>query len=115
VPDRHVKLVRFDAYAARSEPPSGAAGKREALADEIYFYPVSQVATRTAGCRAATTTSPMPRPIRTPTARSRKTLGSCRAREARRLSDVLFNKKQGLMANEKLRQAVLLALDMQRS
>jgi len=47
-PDRYVKLARFDNYAARAEPPNGYAGKREALADEVVFYPVSQVATRIA-------------------------------------------------------------------
>src|SRR6266550_1794102 len=52
IPDRHVKLVRFDTYAARSEAPNGYAGRREALADEVFFYPVSQVATRIAGVQS---------------------------------------------------------------
>ena len=114
VPDRHVKLVRFDTYAARSDPPSGAAGRREALADEIYFYPVSQVATRTAGVQSGDYDIADSTPNQDAYSQVKKD-----ARvvvEPVKPGDFLtffFNKKQGLMANEKLRQAVLLALDMQ--
>src|SRR5579864_8090479 len=51
-PDRYVKLARFDHYAARSEPANGYAGRREAWADEVLYYPVSQVATRIAGVQS---------------------------------------------------------------
>ena len=114
VPDRHVKLVRFDTYAARSDPSSGAAGRREALADEIYFYPVSQVATRTAGVQSGDYDIADSTPNQDAYSQVKKD-----ARvvvEPVKPGDFLtffFNKKQGLMANEKLRQAVLLALDMQ--
>ncbi|NDB45035.1 MAG: ABC transporter substrate-binding protein, partial [Betaproteobacteria bacterium] len=39
-PDQFVVLTRFDAYSARTEAPSGYAGKREALLDELRFTPV---------------------------------------------------------------------------
>jgi peptide/nickel transport system substrate-binding protein len=48
-PDRHIKLARFDGYAARSEPASGLAGARAAHVDEILFLPVPDYATRQAG------------------------------------------------------------------
>src|SRR5262249_54150149 len=48
-PDRHIKLTRFDGYAARSEPPSGLAGQRTAYVDELLFLPVPDYATRQAG------------------------------------------------------------------
>jgi peptide/nickel transport system substrate-binding protein len=48
-PDRHIKLVRFDGYAARSEAPSGLAGQRTAYLDEILFMPAPEEATRYAG------------------------------------------------------------------
>ena len=48
-PDRHIKLVRFDGYAARSEAPSGLAGQRTAYLDELLFMPVPEEATRYAG------------------------------------------------------------------
>ena len=37
-PDRHVRLARFKEYAARSEPPNGAGGKRR-LRDRAPFHP----------------------------------------------------------------------------
>src|SRR5439155_12434269 len=48
-PDQYVQLVRFDGYAARSEPASGYAGKREALLDELRFIPVPNANTRVEG------------------------------------------------------------------
>ena len=38
-PDQYIQLVRFDDYAARSEPSNGFSGKREAVLDEIPFCP----------------------------------------------------------------------------
>ena len=114
IPDRYVKLVRFDNYAARSEAPSGFAGKREALADEIYFYPVSQVATRIAGVQSGDYDVADATPNQDAYSQLKK--------DARVVVDPIkpgdfltffFNKKQGIMANEKLRQAVEVALDMQ--
>ena len=34
-PDRHIKLARYDGYAARAEPASGLGGQRVAYVDEI--------------------------------------------------------------------------------
>jgi peptide/nickel transport system substrate-binding protein len=48
-PDRHIKLVRYDGYAARAEAASGLAGHRTAYVDEIFFMPVPDYATRQAG------------------------------------------------------------------
>jgi peptide/nickel transport system substrate-binding protein len=48
-PDRHIKLVRFKDYSARSEPASGFGGKRVAYFDEILFVPVPDTAVRLAG------------------------------------------------------------------
>ncbi len=51
-PDQYTVLVRFDQYAARSEPASGYAGKREALLDELRFVPVPNATTRVEGVLA---------------------------------------------------------------
>jgi peptide/nickel transport system substrate-binding protein len=48
-PDQYVQMVRFDGYSARKEPPSGYAGKREALLDELRFVPVPNANTRVEG------------------------------------------------------------------
>ncbi len=48
-PDQYVQMVRFDGYSARKEAPSGYAGKREALLDELRFVPVPNANTRVEG------------------------------------------------------------------
>ncbi len=48
-PDQFVVLVKFDGYAARSEPANGYAGKREAKIDELRFIPVPNANTRVEG------------------------------------------------------------------
>jgi peptide/nickel transport system substrate-binding protein len=45
-PDQYIKLVRFDAYAARSEEASGLGGKKVAYLDEIQFLPVKDETVR---------------------------------------------------------------------
>ncbi|MDR1048395.1 MAG: ABC transporter substrate-binding protein [Synergistaceae bacterium] len=49
---RYIKLVRNDAYAARTEPADGYAGNREAILDEIRFIPVPDAGTRLNGVKA---------------------------------------------------------------
>ncbi|HLW60741.1 MAG TPA: ABC transporter substrate-binding protein [bacterium] len=111
-PDRYVKLARFDNYAARSEPASGYAGKREALADTVVFYPVSQVATRIAGVQSGDydiadqiNQDAYAQLLKDP----RVSPGVVKPGT---FLTFFFNKKQGIMTNEKLREAVELALDM---
>lgn len=48
-PDQYVVLTKFDGYAARSEAPSGYAGKREAKIAELRFIPVPNANTRVEG------------------------------------------------------------------
>jgi peptide/nickel transport system substrate-binding protein len=48
-PDQFTVLTRFDAYASRKEAPSGYAGRREALLDELRFVPVPNANTRVEG------------------------------------------------------------------
>lgn len=47
--DKYTILTRFDGYSARSESPSGYAGKRVALLDELRFVPVANADTRVEG------------------------------------------------------------------
>lgn len=48
-PDQFTVLVRHEAYSARKEAPSGYAGRREALLDELRFVPVPNANTRVEG------------------------------------------------------------------
>jgi peptide/nickel transport system substrate-binding protein len=113
LPNRHVKLARWDRYVPRSEPASLFAGRREALADEVIFYPVGNVATRIAGVQSGD--YDLADSISTDLYAQLKS-------DPRVVPDVVqpgtwlvffFNKKAGLMANVKLRQAVMAALSMQ--
>jgi peptide/nickel transport system substrate-binding protein len=113
LPDRHVRLARFDQYAGRNEPASGYAGRKDALADEIYYYPVSQVATRVAGVQSGDyeIADQINQDAYTQLKKdSRVDVGIVQPGS---YLVFVFNTKQGIMTNVKLRQAVLVALDMQ--
>jgi len=49
LPDRHVRAVRFDSYAARSEEPDGMAGRKTAYFDEIRWMIANEAAVRADG------------------------------------------------------------------
>jgi peptide/nickel transport system substrate-binding protein len=49
LPDRHIRLKRFENYSARQEPANGYGGRRTAYLDELIFFPVADVAVRAAG------------------------------------------------------------------
>ncbi len=51
-PDQYVLLTRFDTYSARSEAPSGYAGKRTSVMEELRFVPVPNANTRVEGALA---------------------------------------------------------------
>jgi len=111
-PDRYVHHTRFDQYAARSEPASGYAGRKDALADDVYYYPVTQVSTRVAGVQSGTydIADAINQDAYTELAKDpRVAVGVLPGA----FLAFFFNKKQGMMTNQKMRQAVTVALDMQ--
>jgi peptide/nickel transport system substrate-binding protein len=112
-PDRHIRMVRFDDYRARGERPNGYGGSKTAYVDEIRWLPVPDVATRTAQLETGELdfaddlnldafdrlrANPAVRPIV--------------AKPYFWLTAVL-NKKEGLMTNQKLRQAWQAAIDIE--
>src|SRR5262245_42735705 len=112
IPNRHVRLARWDRYAARSEPPSLYAGRRDPLVDEVIYYPVGNVATRIAGVQSGDYD------LADDIAQD---LYAQLKGDARVVPEIhqpgtwlvfFFNKKAGPMANVKLRQAVIVALSM---
>ncbi len=111
-PNRHVRLTRFIGYAARSEPPSMYAGRRQALADEVIYYPVGSVATRIAGVQSGE--FDFAESISTDSYTQLKADSRVVPEPTRPGTWLVFffNKRSPLMANEKLRQAVMAALDM---
>lgn len=113
VPDRHVRLARYDRYAARPEPPSGYAGRRDALVDEIMFFPVSQVATRIAGVQSGDYDIADNINLDAYAQLAKDTRVVPEIVKPGNILTFFFNGKQGLMANAKVRQAAQAAMDMQ--
>jgi peptide/nickel transport system substrate-binding protein len=113
IPNRHIKLARWDKYVSRSEAPSGYAGRRDPLVDEVIYYPVGNVATRIAGVQAGD--YDIADAVSTDLYAQLKTDPRVviDAHEPGSWLVFFFNKKAGIMANVKLRQAVMAALSMQ--
>ena len=112
-PDQYIRMVRFDDYKTRNEKPNGYGGGKTAYMDEIRWQPVPEVATRVAQVETGELDfaddlnldaydrlkkNPNLRPIV--------------AKPYYWLVAVL-NKKEGLMTNQKLRQAWQAAIDIE--
>ncbi len=113
LPDRHIRLDRFDGYQARTEEGDGFAGRKVAYVDTIYFYPVPDAAVRIAGVKRG----------------DYHFADNLPADEYERLRadpgvktviaptpwwlTFVFNKRAGMMTNPKIRQAFNTALDSQ--
>lgn len=111
LPDRHIRVARFEGYQPHPAEPSGFWGRREALIDEILFIPVPEVATRVAGVQSgdfdfAESVDPDTYDVL--------------ASDPRVVTQIVrpfawpvffFNHKEGIMTNPDLRRAVLAALD----
>ena len=113
LPDRHIRLKRFEKYSARPEPANGYGGKRTAYLDELIFFPVADVAVRAAGVESGDfdvalevspdeydrfASHPLVEPVISGPA-----------------AYLVFvpNKKSPLMSHPKIRQALLAAVDVE--
>ncbi len=111
--DQHVKLVKFEDYQSPSGETSGLVGKREALVDELTFHFVQDPSTRTAGIQSGEYDIAMSVPNdnveqlkKDPNVKVNvETIGSLGFLTS------IFNKKKGLFAEQKARQAVNLAVN----
>jgi peptide/nickel transport system substrate-binding protein len=111
--DRYIKLARFKDYSARTDAANGYGGRRMAYLDEIRFIPVPDVAVRMAG-------------LETGEYHYAQQVKSDQYDRIKRIPGVvpaivkptgwvaaIFNHKQGLMTDKRLRQAVQAAFDME--
>ena len=112
-PDQYIRMVRFDEYKSRNEKPNGYGGGKTAYVDEIRWVPVPEVATRVAQVETGEldfaddlNLDAFDRLKRNPAARP------IVAKPYYWLVAV-FNKKEGLMTNQKLRQAWQAAIDIE--
>lgn len=110
--DQYVKMVRFEDYQPLNDSPSGLAGEKLALVDEIYWYFVPDESTRNAGLISGE--------YDIATGISYDTVEQIEA--VPHLSAyihpygfqmLVFNKKSGLFTDVKARQAVNYAVDKQ--
>lgn len=110
--DRHIRLVRYDKYVARSEAGDGMAGKRVAYADEIRFITVKDEQTRFNGLLSGEYDVADPlNPAQYPTVKANPQLQPMIIKPGSAPVGV-FNKSKGMMfENEKLRQAVHWSID----
>jgi peptide/nickel transport system substrate-binding protein len=112
-PDRHIKLARFDGYAARAEPPSGLAGRRTAYVDEILFMPVPDYATRQAGMVTGEYDYiQQVKPDQYDRMKSSPGVETVVVKPYGWVT-IVFNVKLGLMTDQRLRQAAQAALDVE--
>jgi peptide/nickel transport system substrate-binding protein len=112
-PDRHIRLARFNDYAARPEAPDGFGGRRSAYVDEIRFIPVPDVALRLAGVQ--TGEYHWAQQIKQDQYERIKTMPGVVPGIVKPAGwmTAVFNHKQGLMTDKRIRQAFQAALDME--
>jgi peptide/nickel transport system substrate-binding protein len=112
-PDSHIRMVRYDDYRARPESPNGYGGRKVAYADELRWIPMPDVATRVAALESGEVDF----------ADDLQADSYARIKENPKLKPIIvrpyawaigvFNKKEGLMTNQKLRQAIQAAIDVE--
>ena len=113
MPDYRIRLERFDDYAARDDEASGWGGKKVAYLDTVELYTVLEAYTRQAGVQAGDYHVGM-----VINRESYPALVADPSVNTHMLSPggfdwVIFNKKEGIMSNQKMRQAALAAMDME--
>ncbi|MFC5499690.1 ABC transporter substrate-binding protein [Caenimonas terrae] len=110
-PDQYVLLARFAGYSARKEAASGYGGKRAALVEELRFVPVPNANTRVEGALAGQFHYADLLPIEA-LARLEKTNGKVVPimTPSFGFPYLVFNTKEGSMAQKAVRKAVQTAL-----
>ena len=110
-PDQYTLLTRFTGYSARTEAPSGYAGKREALIEELRFVPVPSANTRVEGVLAGQFEYADQLPVDAMGRLERAGAGVVPIlTRSFGFPYLVFNTKEGVMASAALRQAVQAAL-----
>ena len=112
-PDQYIRMVRFDDYKPLSEKPRGYGGGKAAYVDEVRWIPVPDVATRVAQMETGEmdvvddiNIEAYDRLKRNPNVRPVLI-------KPYYWLVAVFNKKEGLGANQKIRQAWQAAIDIE--
>jgi peptide/nickel transport system substrate-binding protein len=112
-PDQYIRMVRFDDYKSRNEKPNGYGGGKTAYVDEIRWQPVPEVATRVA--QVETGELDFADDLNLDAYDRLKKNSNLRPIVAKPYYWLVavLNKKEGLMTNQKLRQAWQAAIDIE--
>ncbi len=112
-PDQHIRMVRFDDYKPRSEKRNGYGGAKIAYIDQIDWLPVPDVATRVA--QIETGELQLADDLIADSYDRLKNSANARPIVSKMYYWLVavLNKKEGLMTNQKLRQAWQAALDIE--
>ncbi|MCC7372185.1 MAG: ABC transporter substrate-binding protein [Chloroflexi bacterium] len=112
-PDRHVKIGRFDKYAARDEKADGPSGKKVAYLDEIQFIPVPEESVRADG--VGTGEYHYGDSLAPDSYARLKGVPNVEADIGKPYywAAAFFNKKEGVFSNVKLRQALQWAVSVE--
>jgi peptide/nickel transport system substrate-binding protein len=112
-PDQYIRMVRFDEYKSRSEPSNGYGGGKTVWVDELRWIPVPDVATRVA--QMETGELDFADDLNIDAFERLQKSASARPIVAKPYYWLVavLNKKEGLMTNQKLRQAWQAAIDIE--
>ncbi len=112
-PDQYIRMVRFDDYKSRNEKPNGYGGGKTAYLDEILWQPVPEVATRVA--QVETGELDFADDLNLDAYDRLKKNSNLRPLVSKPYYWLVavFNKKEGLMTNQKLREAWQAAIDIE--
>ena len=112
VQGEYISLDRWEGYVPRNEPPNGRAGKKVAYLERAEFHIVKENAARTNGVSSGqyhyatgAQADLFDSLVKDPSIRAIKL-------EPPYWCQIFFNTKEGLCANQGLRQAILATLDM---
>jgi peptide/nickel transport system substrate-binding protein len=110
--NQYIRLQRYDGYKVVGGNPNGYGGKKVAYLNELYFYTIADAAVRVAGVESGeyhfSDFVPVDEYSRIKSVKGVRAISSA----PRGWFAIVFNKKEGLMTNKKIRQAALAALEM---
>jgi peptide/nickel transport system substrate-binding protein len=113
--DKVIRLVRYDGYQSRTEPPDGWSGRKVAYIDELQVLPVSDV---TVASNGVTTGEYQYAPTvdnnQYSTFQNTPNVKALVLKPGGWLA-VNYNKKQGIFTDKRIRQAVGLCFDCQEA
>ncbi|MHB1415277.1 MAG: ABC transporter substrate-binding protein [Chloroflexota bacterium] len=106
LPDSHVSGVRYDNYAARSEEPDGMAGRKTAYVDEIQWMVTNEAAVRADGLVTGEYDFAGTLSWDSYSNLSANSDLTCYLTKPYEWLAIHLNKKEGMMTNLKMRQAI---------